>query len=222
MTKIVDFDSPNLIASILDATKHGPVVVQFTTVFGLLARGTTAGAAQLDAAKIRAPGKTYGSLMGNPERFTGLAEDLPNRLLTHVRNISECFFRVRIGPTDLQTQTVRQGTHQGLLLPGKYNEVMRALEDATDPDESLYGGKHYTAPIASSWNLSQDPAGSITTRDRALALAKARGIRLVVLGPSAGTVSYPILQLNREHIQVRRRGPGLTAILQELGAPDVG
>jgi hypothetical protein len=142
-------------------------------------------------------------------------------MLTQVRNIQECFFRMRIGPRDLQTPTVRQGTHQGLLLPGKYNEVMRALEDATDPDASLYGGKHYTAPIASSWNLSQDPAGSITTRDRALALAKARGIRLVVFGPSAGTGSYPILQLDQAHIQVQRRGPGLTAILQALGTPSV-
>lgn len=218
--RVVELDDPNVVDAVLDATRTGAFVLQLPSVFGLVARGTSTGARQLDRAKQRLPGKTYGSLMGARSAWHQLAPYLDDGRLEQLSAIENCFVRCRIGPKTLSSAAVRAGTHQLIRLPAVYRALCAALERQTALDYSLYGGRLHRAPLASSWNLSGDEAGSITCPERALELARQRDIRLVVLAPEAqGSGSYPIVEWTPSGPVPRRQGPGLQEVLDLLGTP---
>ena len=212
--------SDDVFNTILAALQNGPIIVQLPTVYAVVAPATLRGAAWLDAIKGRLPGKNYGTLTGAGDRFWAMAEELPAAQVAPLSAAADVFFRVRIGSPDLNTPAVRAGTHQSLPLSGPARTLMRTIEDAFEPEPALFGGHRYSAPLASSWNLSGAPGGSITTRPEALALARARGVALFVTGPSSSMQgSYPILEPEADGLAVRRSGPGLDAVLAALESP---
>ena len=202
---------------IIDAYRHGPVVVQLPTVFAVVAPPTRDGVVGLDRAKQRLPNKTYGSLVGERSSFWDLAQLGLHVATEELTKIEDVFFRVSIGAEDLETAVVRRGTHQGIQLSGAAGALMRALDGAMAPEPSLFGGKMYTSPLGSSWNISGDADGSIVERDRAIHVARAQGIALFVTGPSsADKGSYPIVELDEGAACVRREGPGLKTALDAI------
>jgi hypothetical protein len=90
-------------------------------------------------------------------------------------------------------------------------EIEAAFDDSAEP--GMWAGKHFTAPLATSCNISGDPLGSIVDEQRALEFANSRGVGLFVTGEAAKGEygSYPILELAHEGVSVRRaeRPPGL-------------
>ena len=54
---------------LVDAYRAGPIIVQLSSVFAVVAPPTAHGVAALDRAKRRLPAKTYGSLVGDRAAF---------------------------------------------------------------------------------------------------------------------------------------------------------
>jgi hypothetical protein len=193
------------------------IIVQLPAVFVLLAAPSLQGAAQLDRSKIRLYGKNYGSAIGSLARFLEQADpsQMPAEFSTlpQFERMAGSFIRLRFRSADFQSPTIRNGTHQGLLLDGLHRDLFKRLESsfaALPPDEA-WGGINYGAPLCTSCNVSGDADGSIVDAERALAFARDRGVRLVITCPGCAPElgSYPILGYERHRVTVHREGPGL-------------
>ena len=127
------------------------------------------------------------------------------------------FFRITIGPVNLETPVVCRGTHQGVQLAHAAGALMSTFAAAVEPEPALFGGLVHTNPLGSSWNLSGAPEGSIVSLELATELAIAQGIELLVTGPSVDARgSYPIVEITGRTVRVRRGGPGLAQALESL------
>lgn len=220
----MDIGEPRAMDRVVEALHAEPVIVQLPTVFVLLAAPTSAGAAQLDRTKTRLAGKNYGTGIGSLERFLAQADaaELPEAFCTAAdfEPMTGTFIRLRFRGAGFQSPTMRDGTHQGLLLGGAHRELFRRIEDSFEglaPDP-LWEGRNYAAPLCTSCNVSGDADGSIVQLERALAFAQARAVRLMLTcGDAVAELgSYPIFGYARRRISVHREGPRLEAFKQRV------
>jgi hypothetical protein len=205
------------------------VLLELPAVYALIAPGSSNGVRALDAAKLRRPEKTYGSIIGDPSAFLTLAERgaLPPDWERNPGEIERCegaFIRTRVhASASIPPALLRDGTHQGLLLPcGAIRTFIQRLEKGLG---NLSGPERGVSILATSANLSGDPEGSITDEKKALAFAHARRLTTWIrLNPTdssrasseAEKGSYPILEFHGRTVWVRRTGPGLKRILENL------
>ena len=220
----IHISDPGAAAAALEVLADGVVMLQMPTVYVLLAPPTDEGAAWLDAAKGRLPNKNYGTGLGDLDSFRAMTApgSLPEELEAPgaFNILTGAFIRISVAAPDVDTQMVRGGTHQGLLLEGPHRELFRALEAGLAPsaEPSIIGGHTFTAPLCTSANYSGHPDGSIVDGAKARAFAAERGLRLLVTSDAdpGALGSYPIFWLHRDRISVERVGPGLEAIRAAL------
>jgi len=200
-------------------------LLEMPAVHALVAPATKRGARALDEAKVRLPGKTYGSMIGEVGAFYELADPAvlppPLRRPAAFAGFEGAFVRVRLRAAPVTTATVREGTHQGLMFAdGAHRRFAAGLEDglASMAEPDLFGGLAYTAPLCTSANLSGDSRGTITDEARAAAFARDRGVRLWIRAPRDVDArgSYPAFSLSREGFTVERDGPGRAEIERRL------
>jgi len=222
--RVIHIAEPGAAEAALAAIRRHAILVQLPTVFVLLAPPSRDGVRWLDCAKQRLPDKNYGTAIGDLDRFAAMAlpGTLPPELETAdaLRVLTGAFIRCRVAAAAFGSPLVRAGTHQGVLLDGLHRDLFTALEaglaDVGEPD--LFAGHLYIAPLCTSCNLSGHPLGSITDWDGAHRFAVDRDIPLVVRGESAAgeAGSYPIFELERDRITVKRSGPRLAEIRAAL------
>ena len=211
-----DFDSVN---TILTHIQNGPIILELPTVFSIVCLPTSKSIELMNQIKARRAGKNYGSLIGNLEPFYNLLQkeirlgEFSN--LTDLYKLNGTFIRGKITHDSFNSETVRNGTHQGLLLTGPIQNLCASIEEnfQSIADLELYDNKQYSAPICTSANVSGDPNGSITELNKAIGFAKNRGIELVVTLnknlKSQQKGSYPIVWLKENEFTIERNGPGL-------------
>jgi hypothetical protein len=222
--KVIDIRHRDAMDLAVGEVQGNTIIVQLPTVFVLLAAPTAKGARQLDASKTRLPGKNYGTAIGSLERFLAQADPahLPDAFSSapDFARMTGSFIRVRFRSPDFQSPTIRNGTHQGLLLDGIHRELFERIEASFRlcPTQPIWGGTNYCAPLCTSCNVSGDAAGSIVHLDRALAFARQRGVRLVLTAPKTATQlgSCPIFGYERHRVSVHRDGPGLGGFMQQI------
>jgi hypothetical protein len=194
------------------------------SVFVLLAAPTTRGATQLDDSKTRLAGKNYGTAIGSLELFLAQADasQLPADFSSpaDLSRMTGTFIRVRFRSGDFQSATVRDGTHQGVLLDGIHRELFKRIEASflgAAPD-AMWGHRNYSAPLCTSCNVSGDPDGSIVAIDKALAFARTRGVKLLITCPHTASElgSYPIFGYERDTVTIHRSGPCLDEFKQKI------
>ncbi|WP_373513167.1 hypothetical protein [Persicitalea sp.] len=225
--KTVSINDKSTIGLVIDEIHRSPILLQLPSVFGLLAAPTSEGARQLDALKSRVPGKNYGTVIGSLNRFLTQAktECLPGCFANakDYAALTGAFFRLQFREENFQSKTIRDGTHQGLLLTGAYRRLFSAIEDsfaACSPDE-IWNYSNYCAPLCTSCNISGDPEGSIVQFEKALEFGRTRGINLFITAEKTATEkgSYPILGFEKERIRIHREGPGLDIFKEKIPAP---
>lgn len=204
---------------------RSPIVVQLPTVFAIVAPATHAGARLLDRCKDRLPGKFYSVLIGNLAEYLRLSSDSPlsrylldpgrpDRLQEFAADLESTFLRTRISTKACSSRAICEGRLQGLIMGGVLEEKMRLMEALTEGlPGKLFGAAQdrYCAPIASSCNMSGDPAGSIDDIGRALDFASRRGVGLVLTNSSGtGGGSNPIFGISGTELETLREGPGGT------------
>lgn len=223
----VDIRHPEAFDLAVEAIRHEPIIVQMPAVFVLLAAPTSAGAAALNASKTRLAGKNYGTAIGSLERFLAQADarELPPQF-SHPGDFARMtgtFIRVRFRAPGFHSETVRGGTHQGLLIDGPHRELFRRIEAAFEdmaPDP-MWGFDNYAAPLCTSCNVSGDPDGSIVQLERALDFARSRGVALMLTTTEtpAERGSYPIFGYERERVSIWREGPCLERFKKQIPWP---
>lgn len=203
-----------------------PIIVQFPTVFALLAAPTSRGAAQLDVIKKRLPNKQYGTVIGSLTNFIAQAEctRLPAAFSSarQYADLAGTFIRLPFRNATFQSRAIKNGTHQGLLLSGTYADLTTKIEASFagyTPDK-LWDYVNYGAPLGTSCNVSGDADGSIVTLDKALNFAKARGIRLFLTATQSADQrgSYPILGFEKQCVTIHRNGPNLDSFTAKIPA----
>ena len=222
--KLVDIRDRDAFALAVEELHRAPIVVQLPTVFVLLAAPTQRGAQALNDTKTRLPGKNYGTAIGSLELFLAQADasQLPVEFNAPAQfaRMAGSFIRLHFRRPDFQSETIRDGMHQGLLLEGVHRELFRRIEASFvgGPPDRIWGHHPYSAPLCTSCNVSGDAAGSIVALDKALAFGRERGIRLMLTCPerAAELGSYPILGYTRDRISVHREGPGLEAFKRRI------
>jgi len=215
--KRIDIRDPGAFEQAATAVHADAIVVQLPTVFVLLAAPTTRGAAQLDRSKTRLPGKNYGTAIGSLQGFLAQADSsqMPAEFSTAAdfERMTGTFIRLRFRSSDFDSATLRDGTHQGVLLDGVHRALFKHIEAsfAGLPPDPVWGGSNYAAPLCTSCNVSGDPDGSIVELERALDFAKDRGVGLVVTCADRAEQlgSYPIFGYEKQRVTVHREGPGL-------------
>jgi len=222
--RVLSVENVSTYGEIVDHMRRRPVLLQLPQVFTLIAPATQEGAAGLDRMKSRLPGKNYGTAAGDLRSFWDMIQksSLPRGFddSSVLEATQDVFYRCQIAKRELSSKTVREGSHQTLVLGGQARELMRELEaafsEAAEP--GLFGGHSFSAPLITSCNVSGDPLGSITDEARALEFMSERGVELWVrpAESSSESGSYPILALGREGITVGRDGPGLERILARM------
>ena len=221
---ILPISDPAALIVATELIHHGPILVQLPRVFALLAAPTCKGAQQLDATKIRLAGKHYGTAIGSLTKFVAQAqpECLPaefNRC-DQFRRLTGSFIRLQFHPETIQSTTIRNGTHQGLLLDGDLRSLVKGLESCfeTEAPERIWNYRNYGAPLCTSCNLSGDAGGSITAFEKAYQFGKARGIQLLITSTAAAGEkgSYPILGFEPHQVRIHREGPGLARITETI------
>ena len=222
--KIIDIHHPDTFDVAIEAIHQHPIIVQLPTVFVLLAAPTSKGAAQLNEAKKRLPGKNYGTAIGSLSEF--IAQAMPASLPEEFRSaddfvkMSGTFIRVQFREKSFQSATLLNGTHQGLLLDGVYAELFKAIEHSfvsAAPDK-IWDYNNYSAPLCTSCNVSGDPQGSITELDKALHFAREKRIPFFIKGyPSSHELgSYPIFGYERHQVAIHREGPHLNKFKEKI------
>lgn len=222
--KVLDIESPRAVGMAVDAIQSEPVVVQLPTVFVLLAAPNARGARQLDKAKTRLAGKNYGTAIGSLERFLSqaVADDMPEEFndADHFDALTGIFIRLRFREPTFHSPSIRNGSHQGVLLDGVHRQLFRKIESSflNDPPDPIWDGNNYSAPLCTSFNESGHPDGSIVDRDIALAFAEAQGIGVVLTCQSSAAElgSYPIFGFERDRVSVHREGPGLAMFKERI------
>lgn len=223
--KTISINEPNAFKEILRVFRsENPIVlVQLPAVFALFAPPNPAGVAALNKGKSRLPGKNYGSAVGSLSKyFSNFAPDaMPPTIRSgdQLRFIEGAFLHVQFTNPDFNSSTIRNGTHLGLVMPeGVHRKLYTMLEMLmqADADPNLYNGKHYTAPICTSANLSGQ--GSITELGKAIEFGEAREIPLFVsynqMNEDKG--SFPIFSFSGEKVSILRKGPGLERIRKQF------
>lgn len=223
--KTISIYQPNAFRDILRVFRsENPVVlIQLPAVFALFAPPNQAGVTALDKSKSRLPGKNYGSAVGSLSKyFSNFATDALHpsiRSGDQLRFIEGSFVHVRFTDTNFNSATIRNGTHLGLIMPeGVHRKLYTMLEMLmqADAELKLYNGKHYTAPICTSANVSGQ--GSITELDKAIEFGKARDIPLFIsyseMNEDKG--SFPIFSFNCENVSILRKGPGMERIRKQF------
>lgn len=207
-------------------TEKPVVMLELPCVYGLIAPCNLRGVSVLDETKLRLPGKTYGSIPGNFNRFVRLASDhvLPplfKRPINPDSFVSSFFIRLRVAEESTSTPTIRNGSHQALFLSElPFQDFFEKLEiSLREPtDTSLFPGMDYTGVLCTSANISGDSEGSITDYDRAITFARERGISLLLRGDGivSNSGSYPIFSFEKNTLRVARSGPGIQELLRAL------
>ena len=225
MVEVIELTDPSADAHIARHFGRTPILVQLPTVFAIVAPPTHQGAQLLDRCKNRLPGKFYSVLIGDLQRFLHLSSGTPlsdyllqsggpDRVRTFKNDLCSTFIRTPVASKTCSSKMICNGTLQGLILGGILERKMRWMEElsASLPDKILDTEQgHYCAPIASSCNMSGDPAGSITDFDRALAFAKSRGVELVLTNRAARDGgSNPIFGIQNDRVETFRDGPGVS------------
>ncbi len=222
--KIINISSQQAVDLAVEEIHKNVILVQLPTVFALLSAPTTQGARQLDECKERLQGKNYGTAIGNLNKFVSQAkkEHLPNLFCTgaHYRELKGTFIKLRFRNEDFHSKTIRNGTHQGLLLNGSYSKLFKAIEASFEsyPPDQLWNNSNYCAPLCTSCNISGDPGGSITEYEKAISFAQAKGINLCITTrkPSKEKGSYPILNFSKDKVAIHREGPGLSRFKEKI------
>ena len=222
--KVIDVRHHEAFDLAVEEIHRDAIIVQLPTVFVLLAEPSMRGAAQLDRSKTRLQGKNYGTAIGSIEDFLAQADPahMPAEFSTAQQfgRMVGSFIRLRFRSPDFQSPTIRDGTHQGVLLEGLHRDLFKHIETsfAAMPPDDAWGGINYGAPLCTSCNVSGDADGSIVRLERALAFARDRGVRLVITcNESAAELgSYPIFGYERDRVTVHREGPGLTRFKQQI------
>lgn len=220
-------DDPRAVPMAIDIFRSArPLIfLQMPSVYTLIAPPTRDGVAMLDQAKLRLPSKSYGSAIGSVQEFHSLAEPnaWPDSLSTpeQLSHLEGAFIRLHVARPVFSSSVVRDGTHQGLLLPqGQHRELFSILEVQTlnNQETALFDGKRYAAPLCTSANLSGDPLGSITDETRALNFAKDRELKLWIRCDSTKSApgSYPIFYFVNNSVSVERNGPEKDRILSSI------
>ncbi|MBC3787181.1 hypothetical protein [Spirosoma utsteinense] len=221
---ILPISDPAALAVATQAIHQGPILVQLPRVFALLAAPTRKGAQQLDATKVRLAGKHYGTAIGSLAKFVAQAQPggLPAEFsrCDQFRVLTGSFVRLQFHPQTFQSITIRNGTHQGLILGGDLRSLFKGLEASFDlnPAEQMWNQRNYNAPLCTSCNLSGDAQGSITEYEKAYRFGKARGIEILItgVGSTGEKGSYPILGIEPHGVRIHRVGPGLARIKERI------
>lgn len=223
--KTISIHQPNAFKEILRVFRSdNPIVlIQLPAVFALYAPPNPAGVAALDRGKSRLPGKNYGSSVGSLSKYFSnfAAGAMPPTIRSgeQLRFLEGAFLHISFTDPDFNSSTIRNGTHLGLLMPdGVHRKLFTMLEMLmqADADPSLYNGKHYTAPICTSANVSGQ--GSITELGKAIDFGESRDIPLFVsynqMNEEKG--SFPIFSFNGNRVNILRNGPGLNRIRNQF------
>lgn len=222
--KIVSISHPSAIELVIREIHKKPILIQLPTVFGLLAAPTSHGAGQLDRAKMRVSGKNYGTVIGSLKNFINQAQQdqLPDgfRYPQQYTNLTGAFIRLPFRDCSFQSKTIKNGTHQGLLMTGRYAVLAQQIEAsfASYPPDQLWNYANYCAPICTSCNISGDPNGSIVEFNKALRFARDRDIDLFITADKEYSQkgSYPILGFEKQRVSIHRDGPGLDSFKMRI------
>ena len=225
--KITSINHPATAELAIREIHQRPILVQFPTVFALLAAPTSKGVRQLDESKIRLGGKNYGTAIGSLDNFVAQArpDHLPDdfRSVEHYAKLAGSFIRLPFRDSAFQSKTIKNGTHQGLLLTGVFSNLFQQIEAsfATYSPDEIWNYSNYCAPLCTSCNISGDPDGSIVQFDKALNFARSLGIKLFITADKTATEkgSYPILGFEKQRVSIHRDGPGLDTFKTKIPAP---
>jgi tRNA A37 threonylcarbamoyladenosine synthetase subunit TsaC/SUA5/YrdC len=191
------------------------IMVEMRSVYGLIAPNTLQGIEALHRIKKRLPGKTYGSIFGNPEALSRLCNNAIPSL------IDQEGFILRIPVTEAGNKEVtRAGTHQILFENSTLKNFISLLEDFCISEKmSLnFNRSSYAGPLCTSANISGATSGSITNHDSATSFCNESGIPLMIetgmMGENLG--SYPIFSFENNQFTIERDGPDSTKLLESL------
>ena len=202
-----------------------PILLQLPSVYSIIAVPTLKGINDLNTIKNRLPGKNYGSLIGDLNKFFQLISinNIPKEYQNKksLNSFINCFIRAHVNSKEFNSSVVRNGTHQALLLQ---NEKLRSLVKAIETkfanlnEKKLFTGQNYMAPLCTSANISGDPNGSIVSKEDAISFAKKRNIKLIISlnkkDISNDLGSYPIISLTKNKINIARKGPGINKVIE--------
>ena len=225
--KTISINDKSTISLVVHEIHRNPILVQLPTVFSLLVAPTSRGARQLDALKSRLTDKNYGTAIGSLDNFLAQAKTdyLPGDFSSaeNYTPLTGAFFRLQFREENFQSKTIRNGTHQGLLLAGTYRTLFKAIENsfAASLPDAIWNYQNYYAPLCTSCNISGDPDGSIVEFDKALEFAKLRGVNLFITSDKSSVEkgSYPILGIEKKRIRIHREGPGLDRFTEKIPVP---
>lgn len=224
--KRIHIEEPGALETIIDWVRHEAVMLQLPSVYTLVAAPTAQGVSQLNLLKNRLSGKNYGTVMGKTDGFlrNARAGAMPRHFseFDRLEELQGAFVRTTFASKDFNSEVIRNGSHQSLILDGIHRKLFvqaeEKLADLSEPD--LFGGCEVSSLICTSANLSGDPLGSITDRIRAEEFARERGIGLFVScqEDQTSTGSYPIFEFNGDQVSIQRNGPGLDRLMTRIPA----
>ncbi len=210
----LNLHAPATAGAVIDHLRFAPVLIVLPPVYALLAAPTGYGVAGLDRMKKRLPGKNYGTAVGELANFWEMVDEtsIPSGFdgPSDLEQTHDVFFRCRVANSRAQTQAVRDGTHQTLILGDAFRPLMCEIEAAfrREAEPALFAGHRFSAPLITSCNLSGHPLGSITDDARGQEFINRRNVGLWVRGSSSSdeSGSYPILELEKSGISIQRDG----------------
>jgi tRNA A37 threonylcarbamoyladenosine synthetase subunit TsaC/SUA5/YrdC len=220
------YEGESHLEDVFSALSNNAVLVDLGSVFAVVSLPTTQGVSQMNSIKRRLPNKYYGSIVGDVKKFiqhSKGSDELKNKLITAALKgeFNNTFIRLPWPEESFSTEIVNLGTHQGLILSEPFKSFALELEGEITKREGKHGSSSkFNWLLGSSANLSGDPNGSITSLQDALSFGEQRGIKLLIrFEIDSGNYekgSFPIIECTEKSYTVRREGPGINRIRENM------
>ena len=187
-------------------------IFEFSGVYGLIASNSIEGVNAINETKKRLPNKFYSTVFGSDAILKNAKQSKLVELKDKLLELFEgSFIRFSVENSEINNPLVCKGTHQSLIKRPAYrtifNELEKELSKALEP--SPFFSFNCFAPICSSANISGDPSGSITSKQKALEFAKDRNISLFVHSNLniSEQGSYPVFSIDGNlQVKIERKG----------------
>lgn len=193
-------------------SSHPVFIFEFSGVYGLIASNTIEGVNAINETKKRLPNKFYSTVFGNDAILKNARQSKLVELKDKLLELFEgSFIRFSVENSEINNPLICNGTHQVLIKRPEYRAMFNELEIKLSKllQSSPYFSFNHYAPICSSANISGDPNGSITSKQKALEFAKNRNISLFVHSNlnTLNQGSYPVFSIDENlAIKIERKG----------------
>lgn len=197
------------------------ILLEFSTVYGLIAPINHTGVAALNRTKSRLPDKFYGSVSSDPTQIADLTTDI--RLIESIERLNQLngfFLRYPVHEHLEEAPVIGFNKHQTLFEKPEIRETLSIIEEEIENlgIRDTYLNEKFSGVLCTSANISGHISGSITSFQQAQLFGAGHNVPLMIVqeNPHEKGGSFPVFEWIENQIVCHRGGTNQLELAKQL------